>query len=61
MARKKEWVDNEILLCSTENYTQTPRINQEMNIYLFIYIIVCFLGLHPQPLEVPRLGVKLEL
>ena len=28
--------------------------------YLFIYLF-CFLGLHPQHMEVPRLGVELEL
>ena len=42
-----------------------------MNIYLFIYsfilsfvfiiIVFCFLGLHPQHMKVPRLGVQLEL
>ena len=35
-------------------------------LYLFICLLVClfvclFLGLHPQHMEVPRLGVKLEL
>ena len=32
-------------------------------IYLFIYLFIyfCFLGLHPQHMEVPRLGVNSEL
>ena len=34
-------------------------------IYLFIYLIlfyfICFLGLHPWHMELPRLGVQLEL
>ena len=39
------------------------------NLVLFIYyiiiviiiIIICFLGLHPRHMEVPRLGIKSEL
>ena len=27
----------------------------------FVCLFVCFLGLHPQHMEVPRLGVELEL
>ena len=30
-------------------------------ILLFIILFFCFLGLHPQHMEVPRLGVQLEL
>ena len=30
--------------------------------YLFIYLFICvFLGLHSRHMEIPRLGVKLEL
>ena len=34
-------------------------VNVMCIIYLFIYF--CFLGPHPQHIEVPRLGVELEL
>ena len=45
--------------------TQAP----QADVYLFIYLFVClfvylftvFLGPHPQHMEVPRLGVELEL
>ena len=31
-------------------------------IYLFVYLFIfSFLGLHPRRMEVPRLGVELEL
>ena len=30
-------------------------------IYLFIYLVFLSLGLHPRHMEVPRLGVELEL
>ena len=33
----------------------------EGGIYLFIYLFICFLGLLPPHMEVPRLGVELEL
>ena len=32
-----------------------------MDLFLFYFIIFCFLGLHPQHMEVPRLEVKTEL
>lgn len=34
-----------------------------MYIYIDIYLffVCCFLGLHPRHVEVPRLGVQLEL
>ena len=36
--------------------------NHCSNVYIFACLLFfCFLGLHPQHVEVPRLGVKLEL
>ena len=37
------------------------RSNFYLFICVFIYLFICFLGLHPLHIEVPRLGVKLEL
>ena len=36
----------------------SPFLNFDLFIYLFI---ICFLGLHAQHMEVPRLGAQLEL
>ena len=30
-------------------------------IYLYLFLFFCFLGTHPQHMEVPRLGIELEL
>ena len=35
--------------------------SQENVFGFFLFIYFCFLGLRPQPMEVPRLGVELEL
>ena len=37
-----EWVNNKVLLYSTENYIQYPVINQEKNIYIYILIIIYY-------------------
>ena len=30
-------------------------------VFVFVFFVFCFLGLHPWPVEVPRLGVEWEL
>ena len=32
-----------------------------VGVFLFVCLFVCFLGPHPWHMEVPRLGVQLEL
>ena len=45
------------LRCCTTNY---HKFRAESNTFLFLFFLFCFLGLHPQHMVVPRLGVELE-
>ena len=46
----------------SKNYNYINDMNMNNNVGLIQYFILfCFLGLHPQHVEVPRLGVELEL
>ena len=38
-----------------------PNVLLLCHLFLCVCVCVCFLGLHPWHMEVPRLGVKLEL
>ena len=41
--------------------TELPKLSYKKNDSVFYFLFSVFLGLHPQPMEVPRLGVELEL
>ena len=45
----------------TELTTSRVRMHRAKAHVLFIYLFICFLGLHLRHMEVPRLGVESEL
>ena len=49
-----EWISNEILLYCTGKYIQSL-------LFVFLLLLLLFLGPLPRHMEVPRLGVQSEL
>ena len=66
MSRKDKFLDDSYLGIEGEGESRNRVTGNEFLLrmvkrYLFIYLFLVFLGLHPQRMEVPRLGVKWEL
>ena len=58
---RSEWKSRDQNLAGPDYHRQLPEMTFPPFIIIFLIFIFCFLGLHLQHMQVPRLGVKSEL